>query len=41
MIYAHQLRNTIGGMVRDLALMAEATEANEWRGKVAYLPILG
>src|SRR6516225_5516931 len=31
-IYAHQLRNTIGGMVRDLALMAEATEANEWRG---------
>ena len=38
-IYAHQLRNTIGGMVRDLALMAEATEPNEWRGKVAYLPI--
>ena len=38
-IYAHQLRVTIGQLVEDLALIAEATSAEEWLGKIAYLPI--
>jgi hypothetical protein len=38
-IYAHQLRITIGQLVQDLELIAGATSAEEWSGKIAYLPI--
>jgi len=39
LVYAHQLRVTIGQMVEDLELIAKATSAEEWRGKIEYLPI--
>ncbi|SPF44253.1 conserved hypothetical protein [Candidatus Sulfopaludibacter sp. SbA4] len=38
-IYAHQLRITIGQMVEDLALIAIATSNEEWSGKIEYLPL--
>lgn len=38
-VYAHQLRITIGQMVDDLELIAAATSKEEWCGKVEYLPI--
>jgi predicted nuclease of predicted toxin-antitoxin system len=38
-VYAHQLRISIGQMVEDLELIASATEGKEWRGKIEYLPI--
>ena len=38
-IYSHQLRITIGQMVEDLELIAKATSAAEWRGRIEYLPI--
>ena len=38
-IYAHQLRITIGQMVEDLELIARATSQNEWWGRVEYLPL--
>jgi hypothetical protein len=38
-IYAHQLRVTIGQMVADLDLIAKTTSAEEWRGRIEYLPI--
>jgi len=38
-VYAHQLRITIGQMVDDLELIAAATSKEEWRGKIEYLPI--
>jgi predicted nuclease of predicted toxin-antitoxin system len=38
-IYAHQLRITVGQMVQDLELIARATSREEWRGKIEYLPI--
>jgi predicted nuclease of predicted toxin-antitoxin system len=37
MIYAHQLRITIGQMVEDLELIARATSQDEWWGKIEYL----
>lgn len=37
-IYAHQLRITIGQMIADLELIARASEAEEWRGRIEYLP---
>ena len=39
LIYAHQLRITIGQMVEDLELIATATSAEEWWGKIEYLPL--
>ena len=39
LIYAHQLRITIGQMVEDLELIARATSPDEWWGRVEYLPI--
>ena len=36
--FGHQLRGTIGQYVRDLELIAQASEAPEWIGAVAYLP---
>jgi hypothetical protein len=38
-IYAHQLRVTIGQMVQDLELIAAATSKEEWSGKIEYLPL--
>src|SRR2546423_3327253 len=38
-IYAHQLRITIGQMVEDLELIATATSKEEWSGKIEYLPL--
>jgi predicted nuclease of predicted toxin-antitoxin system len=38
-VYAHQLRVTIGQMVEDLELIATATSKEEWSGKIEYLPI--
>ncbi len=38
-IYAHQLRITVGQMVEDLELIARATFPGEWWGKIEYLPI--
>ena len=38
-IYAHQLRITIGQMVDDLELIAQATFHEEWQGRIEYLPL--
>jgi len=38
-IYAHQLRITVGQMVKDLELIARATSQDEWRGRIEYLPL--
>jgi hypothetical protein len=38
-IYAHQLRITIGQMVEDPELIAKATSPNEWWGRIEYLPL--
>ena len=38
-IYAHQLRLTIGDGIRDLVLMAEALEPDELIDQVAFLPL--
>ena len=38
-IYAHQLRVTIGQMVEGLSLIALATSAADWHKKIGYLPI--
>jgi len=39
LVYAHQLRVTIGQMVEDLELIAKATSPGEWRGRIEYLPL--
>jgi hypothetical protein len=38
-IYAHQLRVSIGQMVDDLEIIAMATNLAEWRGRIEYVPI--
>jgi hypothetical protein len=38
-IYAHQLRVTVGQMVEDLELIAPATINEEWVGRIEYLPL--
>jgi hypothetical protein len=38
-IYAHQLRITVGQMVDDLELISKGTSHAEWRGRIEYLPI--
>jgi predicted nuclease of predicted toxin-antitoxin system len=38
-IYAHQLRITVGQMVEDLELIARATCPDEWWGRIEYLPL--
>jgi hypothetical protein len=38
-VYAHQLRVTIGQMVEDLSLIAVATSLQDWSSKIEYLPI--
>jgi hypothetical protein len=39
LVYAHQLRITIGQMVDELELIAKATSPEEWRARIEYLPI--
>jgi predicted nuclease of predicted toxin-antitoxin system len=39
LIYAHQLRVTIGQMVRDLELIAEATSPHDWHRRIEFLPL--
>lgn len=39
LIYAHQLRITIGQMVEDLELIAGATSREEWWCRIEYLPL--
>lgn len=38
-VYAHQLRITIGQCVEDLSLIAEAGEPEDLAGRVEYLPL--
>lgn len=38
-VYAHQLRVSIGQVIRDLELIAQASEPNELRNQVLYLPL--
>ena len=38
-VYAHQLRVTIGQMVDGLEPIATATSKEEWCGRIEYLPI--
>ena len=38
-IYAHQLRITIGQLVEDLELIARVTSKDEWSGRIEYLPL--
>lgn len=38
-VYAHQLRITIGQMVEDLELIALATSPEDWRSKIEFLPL--
>jgi len=38
-VYAHQLRVTIGQMVDELELIARATISEEWLGRIEFLPI--
>ena len=38
-IYAHQLRVTIGQCVRDLELIAKASDAEDLANRVEYLPL--
>lgn len=38
-LYAHQLRITIGQLVDDLALIAEAAEPADFVGQVEFLPL--
>ena len=38
-IYAHQLNISVGQCISDLALIAHATEPNEWMNTVVYLPL--
>jgi hypothetical protein len=38
-VYGHQRLVGIGQMVEDLTLIANATSAPEWVGRIAYLPL--
>ena len=38
LIFGHQMRGTIGQFVKDLELIARASEAEEWLNAVEYLP---
>lgn len=39
LVYAHQLRVSIGRCVEDLELIAKTTTPEEWVGKVTFLPL--
>jgi hypothetical protein len=38
LLFGHQLRATPGRYVRDLELVAQASEPDEWQGQVGHLP---
>ena len=38
-VYAHQLRVSIGECVADLELIAKISEQDEWNNRVEYLPL--
>lgn len=38
-IYAHQLNITVGRCIKDLELIAKATEFEEWLNNTVYLPL--
>ena len=38
-IYAHPLRVSIGGCIRDLELIATAGEPDDLRNQIVYLPL--
>lgn len=38
LIFGHQLGGTIGQFVKDLAFISEASEPDEWRNMVEYIP---
>ena len=38
-VYGHQLRVTVGGAVRDLALIASVMTQSEMRNRVEFLPL--
>lgn len=38
LVFGHQLGGTIGQFVRDLELIAKASEADEWMNAVEYIP---
>jgi hypothetical protein len=37
--FGHQMRGTIGQYTRDLELIAQATDLEEWRNTIVYLPL--
>jgi len=39
LIYAHQLRVTIGRCIEDLELLAKACEPEDFRDRVKHLPL--
>jgi hypothetical protein len=38
-VYAHQLRVNVGRCIADLELIAKATDSEDWRNRVEYLPL--
>jgi hypothetical protein len=38
-IYGHQLLVGVGQMIEDLALVAGASQPEEWTGRITYLPL--
>lgn len=38
LIFGHQLRGTVGQFVRDLELIAKASESDEWVSVTEYIP---
>lgn len=38
LIFGHQLGGTIGQFVKDLELIAKASEPDEWKNMVEYIP---
>lgn len=38
-VYAHQLNLSIGQCIADLALIAQASESDEWVNRTEYLPL--
>ncbi|MBV9656599.1 MAG: DUF5615 family PIN-like protein [Verrucomicrobia bacterium] len=39
LLFGHQLHGSIGQYIRDLELIAKATEPEEWAGRVEKLPL--
>jgi hypothetical protein len=39
LVYAHQLQVNVGRCISDLELIAKATDLEDWRSRVEYLPL--